>query len=673
MDAQKSGIFLKKLKNVHPSMALKGHVARGVVVSVISFVLGICPLPLSAYPLGIAYFCALSKNAVFALIGLIPAAFFTSLSSVAYLFSILLAVTSRVIFGYFIDKEKAERPPFFEFLFKGGVFDEAPSLRVTSGAVSIFALCLFGIISGGFLYYDLFGAILSLLIGVCAVMIFGGINDDKEIPKLYRISSLIVTCAAISLSLSSLSLLGINLGLSSAFFFTILFCAKKGIVPALTVALLCGLASGTQNVPPLLIAAFSAYCVLDVSGLLAASVACIAATISGVAISGGEYIATPFLSLLLGVAAFSALMKISATQAAAKPRESFSLSSLIKEAEGEYLKRRLENLSTELLPVSEISMKLFDSVSLIRKITDETEAEFAESKQLSASISRRLYELGFGRMEVRVLGQRGTRIFIFSNALAPKKERLGFLKKQVEEIMGFPLKLIEAKEMPTGSLTIFEREPVISYYHTVSSVAKESLCGDSAEVFFDPARQCAFGILCDGMGSGEKAHEFSMEALSLLKALLLSGMNPHTAVASIGRALSISNICKDQELTTTVDLLYIDLYTGEATLIKSGATPSYLKRGDKLLRYSAESAPLGIFSKNPTGEISFMLVPEDVFIMVSDGVSECEADSIPLLKYLSECDSSPKDIANDITRIAKDEGKEDDLTALAIKIFPLGY
>lgn len=672
MDTQKSEIFLKSLKNVRPSTALLNRISKGLITSAASFLLGICPLPLSSYPLGIAYCCALSKNAVFALLGLIPAAFFTPLSPLAYLSSILLAVISRVIFGFFIDREKAERPPFPEFLFKGSAFSEALSLRVTASAVSIFSLCLFGIIKGGFLYYDLFGAILSLLIGISAVMIFYG-SEGESISKFHRTLSIIAMGGAISLSLSSFSPLGINLGLSAAFLFTILFCAKLGIVPSLAVALLGGLASGIENVPPLLIASFSAYCVLDVSGLLAASVACIAATISGVAISGSEYIATPFLSLLLGVASFSLIMKISTSKSSAKPKESFSLSSLIKEAEGEYLKGRLKGLSAELSSVSEVSMKLFDSAHLIKELITEAEAEFTESKQLSASASHRLYELGFGRMEVRVIGQRNTRIFIFSNALAPKKERLGFLKKQIEEILGFPLKLTESKEIPQGSLTVFEREPLISYYHAESFIAKDLVCGDSTDVFIDPERQRAFAVLCDGMGSGKEAHEFSSEALSLLKALLLSGMSPHDAVASIGRALSISNICSDKELTTTVDLLSVDLYTGDATLIKSGSAPSYLKRGDKLLRYSAESAPLGIFSKNPTGEINFKLAPEDIFIMVSDGVSECESDSIPLLKYLNECNSSPKDIVNDITKIAKDEGRDDDLSALAVKIFPLGY
>ena len=672
MDTQKSEIFLKSLKNVRPSTALLNRISTGFVTAATSFILGICPLPLSAHPLGIAYFCAMSKNAVFALLGLIPAAFFTPLSPLAYLSSIFFAIISRVIFGYFIDKNRGERPPFSEFLFKGGAFSEALSLRVTASAVSIFSLCLFGIIKGGFLYYDLFGAILSLLTGISAVMIFYGC-EGEGISKFHRTLSIIATGGAISLSLSSFSPLGINLGLSSAFLFTILFCAKYGIVPSLLVAALGGIASGIENVPPLLIASFSAYCVLDVSGLLATSVACIAATISGVAISGSEYMATPFLSLLLGVAAVSALMKICASKSSAGPKEVFSLSSLVKEAEGEYLKSRFEGLSAELSPVSEVSMKLFDSAHLIRELIAEAEAEFTESKQLSASISHRLYELGFGRMDVRVIGQRSTKIFIFSSALVPKSDRLSFLKKHLEEILGFSLKLTEAKEIPQGSLTVFEKEPLISCYHAVSFIAKDLVCGDSADVFIDTERQRAFAVLCDGMGSGKEAHEFSSEALSLLKALLLSGMGPRDAVASIGRALSISNICSDKELTTTVDLLSIDLFTSDATLIKSGSAPSYLKRGDKLLRYSAESAPLGIFSKNSTGEINFKLSPDDIFIMVSDGVSECKEDSIPLLKYLSECDPSPKDMANSITKIAKDEGRDDDLSALAVKIFPLGY
>ena len=672
MDAQGSKALLKRLKNVRPTTALKRNITYGSITSLIAFILGICPLPLSSYPLGIAYFCTVSRHAVFALIGLIPAAFFTSLSPVAYLLSVALAASTRIVFGYLIDKERMERPPFADFLLNES-FTESPSLKVSSGATSVFVLCLFAVVKGGFTYYDLFGAIFSILACVATILVLGGVERDKKEHKLYRTVSLTVLSALISLSLSSHSVLGINLGLSSAFFFTVLFCSKEGILPSLLVATLGGLASGIENVPPLLIGAFSAYCVLDTSGLLAASVACIAATITGVAISGSEYMATPFLSLLLGVASFSALTKLLISRAPSEEASTASISSLIKEAESEYLKACLNVTLEELSPVSEVSMKLFDSATLIRGTIDEAKEEFTEIKDLSSAVARRLYELGFGKAEVHAVGQRCTRIYVFSGTATPKRDRLSFLKKELEEIAGFPLKLKASSEFKNGSLTVFEKEAVISYYHAVSVISKDSLCGDSAEVFLDGARQRAFAVLCDGMGSGKEAHEFSSEALALLKSLLLSGMDPHDAVATVGRSLSISNICADRELTTTLDLLCIDLYSGDATLIKNGATPSYLKRGDRLLRYSSESMPLGIFSKNRSGEISFKLLPNDVFIMVSDGISECEADSIPLLKYLDECDPSPKDIASGLTDLAKKEGKNDDLTALAVKIFPLGY
>ena len=75
---------------------------RGSLCALTSFLLGLCPLPMSVYPLGIAFFCAASDSAVFAFGGLIAASFFTELNPIFYLLSVLLALLIRVLTKTFI-------------------------------------------------------------------------------------------------------------------------------------------------------------------------------------------------------------------------------------------------------------------------------------------------------------------------------------------------------------------------------------------------------------------------------------------------------------------------------------------------------------------------------------------------------------------------------------------
>ena len=71
---------------------------------------------------------------------------------------------------------------------------------------------------------------------------------------------------------------------------------------------------------------------------------------------------------------------------------------------------------------------------------------------------------------------------------------------------------------------------------------------------------------------------------------------------------------------------------------------------------------------------SFELKSGEIFVMASDGIAESESDSVVLLDYFnSHRERSPEELANDIIELARNEGKTDDLSTIAIKIFPSDY
>ncbi|MBO5281257.1 MAG: SpoIIE family protein phosphatase, partial [Clostridia bacterium] len=121
-------------------------------------------------------------------------------------------------------------------------------------------------------------------------------------------------------------------------------------------------------------------------------------------------------------------------------------------------------------------------------------------------------------------------------------------------------------------------------------------------------------------------------------------------------------------------LMRLDLYTGDGVVIKSGAAPSYLKSQNGLKRLCARTIPMGIFNIADTEEIKFNVKEGDVIIMASDGVAEDDSDSRPIEKYLDSHRSAlPREMASDIIEMSRKSGKTDDLSVIAIKIFPQNY
>ena len=295
MNSEKRANFFDKIKLKGLPRINKREFFRGTVTAAVSFLLGICPLPLSVYPLGMAFFCAASGSAVYAAAGLFAAALVTPLDPTAYLLASFLAVILRILVRLFIDiPSRVEDKPKLTSLLEhvhGNFFCEALPLRVACAAVSVFTLSLHPIFTGGFRYYDLFGAIFAITVSSIAVVVFhGGFSHPEAMPedrypalrsKVARLAISAVLC----LSLSSLPLRGVDLGLAAAFMLTINFCLSDGLVESCLSAVLCGALCGFENIPVLVISSFTAYCILDISPSLAAAVACIAGSVCGIMIS----------------------------------------------------------------------------------------------------------------------------------------------------------------------------------------------------------------------------------------------------------------------------------------------------------------------------------------------------------------------------------------------------
>ncbi|MFZ7943186.1 MULTISPECIES: stage II sporulation protein E [Bacillaceae] len=179
--------------------------------------------------------------------------------------------------------------------------------------------------------------------------------------------------------------------------------------------------------------------------------------------------------------------------------------------------------------------------------------------------------------------------------------------------------------------------------------------------------------ISDGMGNGERAHYESNETLLLLQKILQSGIEEKTAIKSINSILSLRTT---DEIFSTLDLAMIDLKNASAKFLKIGSTPSFIKRGNKVIKIQASNLPIGILQEFEVDVVSEQLKAGDLLIMMSDGVFEgpkhVENYDLWMKRKVQELETDdPQEVADlimeDVIR-SRSGLIEDDMTVTVAKI-----
>ena len=224
-----------------------------------------------------------------------------------------------------------------------------------------------------------------------------------------------------------------------------------------------------------------------------------------------------------------------------------------------------------------------------------------------------------------------------------------------------------------GRITLMEAEP-LTVSVGVASIKKtgESVSGDRGTYF-----KTEQGVLCillsDGMGSGESAAKESVAAVRILERFLRTGVDPAVAMRVLNSVMLLKNA--DGWGFATVDLLCIDLFSGDAAFYKYGAAPSYVRAGKQIRRVRCENmaAGLGTGSAGLPDIVKMRLHPGNLALIASDGVlAETEDGWIRSLLAESETEDM-KGLARDTLQTAiKQYGCSDDMTVLALRVSKRG-
>lgn len=233
---------------------------------------------------------------------------------------------------------------------------------------------------------------------------------------------------------------------------------------------------------------------------------------------------------------------------------------------------------------------------------------------------------------------------------------------RLEEVLEMKLAEVSAEE---GRVELRQKEPLdITAALSGDTREGESVSGDAGAWFKDESGLCHI-ILCDGMGSGSLARRDSQVTLEILEKLLLAGVTAENALRTLDQALALRS--EGFGGFAALDLMTLDLFSGEGTLYKLGSPASYLKRGGTVVKLEGKALPAGVtLEERRMEKICFRLSPGDCLLLVTDGVVNGGEDEW-LKAALSGFDTgSPADFAREVA--FHGQSREDDKTALAVRV-----
>ncbi len=335
-------------------------------------------------------------------------------------------------------------------------------------------------------------------------------------------------------------------------------------------------------------------------------------------------------------------------------------------------KRALKNEKTEIFALD------YDAVSrILNDAIAENEEELKSDPALAKRIARAIADEGYGEHGVVVIGKRKLRILAHGLDLSDKAGDVGVLKRRLEEITHRTLTEPQFQlssgcvNMQIESKCTFSAE---SAFCTASSDG-EKICGDTVSIF-ENKDGYMYALISDGMGTGREAALASEMCGVFLKNMLTAGNGMETSLRMLNSVLRAKGSDSEAECSATVDLMQLDLHTGEARFVKSGAAPTLVLRRGNVFKLSAACFPIGILRAIDARQIELSCEDGDVLVMMSDGATDdgdgCER-ICELLSREGVADEPPSKICDRIMRETQAERSEnktaaDDISVVALRI-----
>lgn len=277
---------------------------------------------------------------------------------------------------------------------------------------------------------------------------------------------------------------------------------------------------------------------------------------------------------------------------------------------------------------------------------------------------------GSARRELRLVGVTPASLTLPTDAF----------RQEVARILDAPVSQLRFDAGDRGCMSLHTLPPLrADYVHRTLSCEQSPdrpsgrcLCGDTLRVFV--REQATFyALICDGMGKGRHAAMTSGAAGVFLERTLKSGVDVNTALRMLNHYLLSRSHSPEEEISSTIDLFCLDLYTGQGYFLKSGAAPSLILREGRLFRLSSHTLPIGILQAIDAQIIPFEVQDGDHILLMSDGVSDLEGGEGATNDWLSDYLAGPlpeddSALINQLFSLAREHGSFDDMSMISIRI-----
>lgn len=241
----------------------------------------------------------------------------------------------------------------------------------------------------------------------------------------------------------------------------------------------------------------------------------------------------------------------------------------------------------------------------------------------------------------------------------------------VNEFFKIKFRVIEKFVLPSEKTALILE--LANKYDCVFGVATqrkngEQVCGDTHSLI-KIARNKYMLALSDGMGSGQVAKATSQASLSLIECFYKVGLPAEVTLSMVNKLLSFSS----EDNFTALDLAVINLENLSCDFIKLGAPYGFIVSRGVVRLIEGSSLPMGILSELKPSVCTEAVIPGDVIIFLSDGVTDAFGSATDFADFLIATSiSNPQKLADKILDKAYamyGDKASDDMTVVACKIF----
>jgi len=327
------------------------------------------------------------------------------------------------------------------------------------------------------------------------------------------------------------------------------------------------------------------------------------------------------------------------------------------------------------------SEQLKNVAEVIEELTQQLKLELETYTQKEIFLKEKLKQAGFPVVEVRIYVQENGKKEIFlkrqscSGQQCCGRNMAVLLSQLMKEPLTPPCPDCTGIEEGLCALRFY---PALKYQVKmgVAKIGKsmDVVSGDS--YIFVPQKGGKFTfILSDGMGTGPQAALQSSTAVALLQNLLESGLNQDTAIKAVNSLLMLRST---DDNFATIDMVSLDLYTGQVQFFKVGAPPSLIAHGRRVSLVRASSLPAGIIKDIEITGVTKNLSSGDLLVVFSDGLLDAykgKGDKEEWVKEIlkTSVELDPQEISDLFLKIAqsnaeKDTTLADDVTVIVARL-----